>query len=55
MQDVTGLHALGRDDVAALAVGIKKQCNVSGAVGVVFNALNLSRNTVLVRLKSILR
>src|SRR6266853_1741239 len=43
-----GSHTLGRDDVAALAVGIAEQSNVRAPVRVVFEPLDLGCNTVLV-------
>ena len=41
-------HALGRDDVAALAVGVAQQREVRAAVRVVLEALDLGRDAVLV-------
>src|SRR6266852_5637542 len=46
-----GSHTLGRDDVAALAVGIAEQCDVRAPVRIVFEPLDLGRNTVLVAAK----
>src|SRR3989441_7704440 len=42
-----GSHTLGRDDVAALAVGVAEQGDVRAPVRIVFEALDLGRNTVL--------
>src|SRR5690348_10089545 len=39
---VTGLHALGGEDVTALAVGVLDQRDVAGAVRVVLDALDLA-------------
>ena len=47
VQHVARLNTFGRDDVAALAIGVKEQCNVRGAVGVVFDALDLGGDAVL--------
>ena len=44
-------HALGRDDVAALAVGVAEQRDVGAAVRVVLEPLDLGRNAVLVALE----
>jgi hypothetical protein len=41
------LHALGREDVATLAVAIKNQGDVGGAVRIVFDALHHARDAVL--------
>ena len=41
-------QALGRDDVAALAVGVQQQREVRAAVRVVFEALDLGLDAVLV-------
>src|SRR5712691_8161521 len=46
-----GSHTLGRNDVAALAVGIAEQCDVRAPVRIVFEPLDLGRNTVLVAAK----
>src|SRR6266436_3459927 len=46
-----GSHTLGRDDVAALAVGVAEQGDVRAPVRVVFEPLDLGRNTVLVAAK----
>src|SRR6266849_5578914 len=46
-----GSHTLGRNDVAALAVGIAEQGDVRAPVRVVFEPLDLGRNTVLVAAK----
>ncbi len=43
-----GGQPLGRDDVAALAIGVAQQREVSAAVGVVLQALHLGRDAVLV-------
>jgi hypothetical protein len=43
--------ALRRQDVAALAVTILDQCQMSTAVRIVFNALDNTRNSVLVALE----
>src|SRR4051812_49236140 len=45
---VTGLHALGGEDVATLAVGILDQRDVAGAVRVVLDALDHALDAVLV-------
>jgi hypothetical protein len=44
-------NALGRQDVAALAIGVAQQCQVGAAVRVVFQALYLGWDTVLVALE----
>src|SRR6266852_5107819 len=46
-----GSHTLGRNDVAALAVGIAQQGDVRAPVRIVFEPLDLGRNTVLVAAK----
>src|SRR5690606_241767 len=43
-----GLHAVGRHDVAALAVGVQQQGDVRAAVRVVLDALHARRDPVLV-------
>src|SRR5690606_10138556 len=48
---VAGLQALGRDDVAALAVDVHQQRDVRGAVGVVLDPLHARRNAFLVALE----
>src|SRR6185295_17856138 len=45
------LHALRREDVTALAVGVLDQRDVAGAVRIVFNALDNAGDTVLVALE----
>src|SRR5262245_30825628 len=45
---VTGLHALGREDVPALAVGVLHQRDVAGAVRIVLDALDHALDAVLV-------
>src|SRR5690606_10801217 len=47
-QRCTHFQATRSDDVATFAVGIAQQCDMRGAVGVVFQALNLGGNAVLV-------
>ena len=42
------LHALRRNDVAAFAVGVAQQRDVSGAVRVVFDPFDAAHDTVLV-------
>ena len=44
-------HALGRDDVTALAVGVAQQRDVRAAVRIVFETLDLGRDAVLVALE----
>ena len=44
------MHALGRDNVAALAIGILQKSDVSGPVGVVLQTLDYGRDTVLAAL-----
>ena len=44
------MHALGRDNVTALAIGILQKSDVGGSVGVVLQALNYGRDTVLAAL-----
>src|SRR5258708_932825 len=46
-----GGHTLGRDDVAALAVGVAEQGDVRASVRVVLEPLDLGRNAVLVAAK----
>src|SRR5690606_34844735 len=41
-------QATGSDDVTTLAVGVAQQCQVSRTVGIVFKALDLGSDTVLV-------
>src|SRR5690606_11046636 len=48
---VPGLQALGRDDVAALAVDVAQQRDVRGAVGVVLDPLHARRDAFLVALE----
>src|SRR5690625_4138546 len=48
---VAGLQALGRNDVAALAVNVDKQGDVGGAVGIVFDPLHARRDAFLVALE----
>ncbi len=48
---LTDHHALVGDDVTALAVGVTNQGDVRRTVRIVFQALNLSRDTVLVALE----
>src|SRR5690606_21128789 len=48
---VAGLQPLGRDDVAALAVGIAQQGDVRGAVRVVFDPLHTRHDPFLVALE----
>ena len=50
-QLVARLHALGRDDVAALAVGVAQQRDVRGAVRIVFDALDAAGDAFLVALE----
>ncbi len=45
---VAGLHALGGEDVAALAVGVLDQRDVAGAVRIVLDALDHALDPVLV-------
>src|SRR4051812_28041464 len=45
---VAGLHALGREDVAALAVEVLDQRDVAGAVRIVLDALDHALDAVLV-------
>src|SRR4029079_7078750 len=45
---VTGSDALRRDDVATLAVLVQHEREMRGAVRIVFDALHLARNAVLV-------
>src|SRR5512139_517362 len=45
---VTGRHALRREDVAALAVGVEHEGEVGAAVRVVLEPLDLARHAVLV-------
>src|SRR5690606_29219660 len=51
LQRVAGLHAARRDDVAALAVGIAQQCDMRAAVRIVFDALDLGGDAILVALE----
>ena len=51
VQHVTRRNALWRNDVATLAVGVQQQCDVCGAIRIVFYALNLGANAVLGALK----
>src|SRR5688572_12290523 len=44
-------NALGRDNVATLAVGVAQQCEKRAAVGIVLKTLDLRRNAVLVALE----
>src|SRR5690606_21177515 len=44
-------HALGRDDVATLAIGIQQQRDVRSTVRVILDALNNGRNAILVATK----
>src|SRR6266699_5554898 len=46
-----GREALGRDDIAALAIGVAKQREVRAPVRIVLEPLDLGRNTVLVAAK----
>src|SRR5207302_8103868 len=46
-----GSHTLGRDDVATLAVGVAEQGDVRAPVRIVFEAVDLGRNAVLVAAK----
>src|SRR6266508_1612059 len=46
-----GREALGRDDIAALAIGVAKQRKVRAPVRIVLEPLDLGRNTVLVAAK----
>src|SRR5436190_630540 len=46
-----GSHTLGRDDVAALAVGVAEQGDVRAPVRIVFEPLDLGRNAILVAAK----
>src|SRR5271170_3966886 len=48
---IAGLHALRRQNVAALAVLVEHQREMRGAVRIVFEALDHSRNPVLVALE----
>src|SRR5690606_38900728 len=48
---LAGLQALGRDDVAALAVHVAQQRDVRGAVGVVLDPLDARRDAFLVALE----
>src|SRR5580658_7946120 len=48
---ITGGHALGGDDVAALAIGVQHQRNVRGTVRIVLDAFNSAGDTVLVALE----
>src|ERR1700754_3307048 len=50
-ETVTHHHALRRDDVAALAVGVAQQRDVRGAVRVVFKTLDNGGNAFLVALE----
>src|SRR3989338_2747948 len=50
-QSSAGRDSLGGDDVTALAVGIAQQSQVGAAVRIVFQALDLGRDTVLVALE----
>src|SRR5699024_8986448 len=47
---ITGLHALGRDDVATFTVGVAQQRDVSRAVRVVLETFAARRNAFLVTL-----
>ena len=47
---VACMHALGRDNVAALAIGILQKSDVGGSVGVVLQTLDYGRDTVLAAL-----
>jgi len=49
---IAGLHALGRQDVAALAVLVQDQRKMRGAVRIVFQTFDDAGNPVLSRLKS---
>src|SRR5690606_36463154 len=48
---VPGLQALGRDDVAALAVDVAQQGDMGGAVGIVYDPFHARRDTFLVALE----
>ena len=48
---VAGLHALGGEDVAALAIGILDQRDVAGAVRIVLETLDHALDAVLVALE----
>src|SRR5690606_17021738 len=48
---LAGLQALGRDDVAALALHVAQQRDVRGAVGVVLDPLDARRDAFLVALE----
>src|SRR5690606_2900550 len=50
-QLIASSHALRRDDVATLAIGILQQSNMSGTVRIVFDTLNDGRNAILVATK----
>src|SRR5690606_81182 len=47
-QLVASAHALRRDDVATLAIGVLQQSDVSSTVRIVFDTLNGGRNAILV-------
>ena len=47
MQNVACRNTFWRDDVTTLAIGIKQQRDVCGAIGIVFYALNLGANAIL--------
>src|SRR5690606_19369755 len=47
-QSRADFQATRSDDVATLAVGIAHECNMRGTVGVVFKALDLGGDSVLV-------
>jgi hypothetical protein len=48
---VTGLHALGGENVAALAIGVLDQRDVAGAVRIVLETFNHALDAVLVALE----
>src|SRR5476651_2695348 len=50
-QTVAHRHALRRDDVTALAIGVAQQRDVRGAVRIIFNALDAGGNAFLVTLE----
>jgi hypothetical protein len=45
---VAGLYALGRENVATLAIGVLHQCDVPGAIRIVFDRLDNTGHAVLV-------
>src|SRR5690554_717195 len=51
LQQVSCLDPLGRNDVAAFAVLVTDQGDIGGAVGIVFDTLDLTDNAILVALE----